>query len=205
MGEFGKHLAYKLKDLHHEVCVVDIQKETINELVNDFANAYVCNGMLEMNLKDLGVKNYDACIVSVGKNFQASLEITYKLKEAKAKYIISKATSENQAKFLKMAGANETVYPEKDIAEKIAMRCSANNLLDYINIANGYNIFEFKIKPSWVGKSLKNLNLRNKYGINIIAVMSATGVVLPNADYTFSENDSVYVIAKENVMQKITK
>ena len=120
IGEFGKHLAYKLQEMGNEVCIVDSNKSVVDALSNDFENIYIVDCMNIAALKDFGVPNYHACIVAIGQNFQASLEITSHLKDLGAKYIISKANSDIQAKFLRMAGADEIVYPEKDIAEKIA-------------------------------------------------------------------------------------
>ena len=132
IGEFGKHLAYKLQEMGNEVCIIDNDKSVIEVLSNDFENVYVGDCMNKIVLNDLGIKNFDACIVAIGQSFQASLEITSHLKELGAKYIISKANSDIQTKFLKMAGANETVYPEKDMAEKIDVKCYATNLLYYL-------------------------------------------------------------------------
>lgn len=203
VGEFGKHLAYKLQSMGNEVCIVDSNKSITSVLESDFENVYIADCMNIAALKDLGVKNYDACIVAVGQNFQASLEITSHLKELGAKYIISKANSDIQAKFLKMAGANETVYPEKDIAEKIAVKCNASNLLDFLKISNVYSIFEIEIPKSWISHSLLELNLRKKYNINVIAIQSDEVVTIPDADYVFKENDHIYIFGNSNVIGKL--
>lgn len=203
VGEFGKHLAYKLQSMGNEVCIVDSNKSITSVLESDFENVYIADCMNIAALKDLGVKNYDACIVAVGQNFQASLEITSHLKELGAKYIISKANSDIQAKFLKMAGANETVYPEKDIAEKIAVKCNASNLLDFLKISNVYSIFEIEIPKSWISHSLLELNLRKKYNINVIAIQSDEVVAIPDADYVFKENDHIYIFGNSNIIGKL--
>ena len=118
VGELGKHLAYKLQLMGNEVCLIDSDKTITDVLESDFENIFIGDCMNISTLKGLGVQNYDACVVAVGQNFQASLEITSHLKELGAKYIISKANSDIQAKFLKMAGANETIYPEKTLLKK---------------------------------------------------------------------------------------
>lgn len=202
MGEFGKHIANTLAMLKNEVCIIDTSADKINILANHFENAYVGDCMQQETLKELGIENFDICIVAIGQNFQASLEITSHLKELNAKYIISKAASNIQAKFLKMAGADETVYPEKDIAEKIAVRCNASNLFDYIRVSEDYGVFEVKVLKTWVGKSLKELDVRNQYGVNIIAVTNNGVVNIPTAGYRFTENDHVYLFAKESVIRK---
>lgn len=202
MGEFGKHIAYTLAKLKNEVCIIDTNSDIINILSNHFDNAYVGDCMRQETLNELGVANFDICIVAVGQNFQASLEITNHLKELNAKYIIAKAASDIQAKFLKMAGADETVYPEKDIAEKVAVKCNAINLFDYIRISEDYGVFEIKVLKDWVGKSLKELDIRNTYDVNIIAVTNKGIVNIPNADYRFSVDDHVYIFGKETVIRK---
>ena len=154
-------------------------------------------------LKDFGVPNYHACIVAIGQNFQASLEITSHLKDLGAKYIISKANSDIQAKFLRMAGADEIVYPEKDIAEKIATKCDAQNLLDYLRISSLYSIYEVEVPKSWIDKNLLELNVRKKLNINVIAVLSNNEVNFPNAEYVFKAHDHVYIFGNNNIINKL--
>lgn len=202
-GEFGKHLAYKLVKLGSEVCIIDSNPDLINVLSNDFDNTYVGDCMQLVTLKELRVNTFDMCIVSIGSNFQASLEITANLKELKAKYIISKAHSDIQSKFLLMAGANEIIYPEKDLAEKLAVKCNANNLADYISISDKYSIFEIKVLKAWIGKSIRTLDIRNKYDINIIAVRSKGKVIVPTADYEFEDDDIIIIFGRDSLIKKL--
>lgn len=205
MGELGKHLARKLNALGNEVCIVDNDPYVIKLLSDEFPSAYTGDCMQEVTLKDLGVSNFDICVVAIGGNFQASLEITSHLKEQGAKYIISKAASDIQAKFLKMAGANETVYPEKDIAERLAIRCNANNLFDYIELPNEHGVFEIQILDKWVNQSLKDLNIRNDYHVNIIAIRNGEQIFMPDASYIFKPKDHIYVVGKLSEAKKLTK
>ena len=200
IGEFGKHLAYKLQEMGNEVCIVDSNKSVVDALSNDFENIYIVDCMNIAALKDFGVPNYHACIVAIGQNFQASLEITSHLKDLGAKYIISKANSDIQAKFLRMAGADEIVYPEKDIAEKIATKCDAQNLLDYLRISS---IYEVEVPKSWIDKNLLELNVRKKLNINVIAVLSNNEVNFPNAEYVFKAHDHVYIFGNNNIINKL--
>lgn len=202
MGEFGKHLAFKLLELKNEICIVDTNKEVIDLLSDKFTNACIGDCMQDATLNDLGVENFNICVVAIGDNFQASLEITSRLKEHGAKYIISKASSDIQAKFLKLAGADETVYPEKDIAEKIAVKCNMNSLVDFIQISDNYSIFEIKVANDWVGKSIRDLNIRSKYNINIIAISCNGKVTIPGPDYVFTSTDLVFVIGSTTIMHK---
>ena len=205
MGEFGKHIAKKLKELNNDICIVDIKKDVINALSNTYENAYIVNCMQEHTLLDLGVKNFDICIVAISDNFQASLEITSLLKELGAKYIISKASSDTQSKFLRMAGASEVVYPEKDIAEKTAVKCDASNLVDFVKINDEYEISEIHVPKDWVGRALSELNLRSKFNINVIAVKNGEKVEIPGPNYSFKKDDFVFIIGTSKIIAKIYK
>lgn len=206
LGKFGQHLAHKLQKLGDEICVVDIKPENVDLISSKIPNAYVADCTKIEALRDLGVHHYDTCVVAIGDNFQASLEITALLKELKAKKIIAKATTYIQEKFLKMAGADEIVYPEKDCAEKLALRCDATKILDFINVGNSYGIYEIATPKSWWNHSLKDLDVRNKYKINVVAIKSENNdVVLPDADYIFKETDITIVMSTEHDIMKLTK
>ena len=144
-------------------------------------------------------------MVSVGSDLQTSLEITSKLKLMGAKYIIAKATNTLQSKFLIMAGANESIYPEKDIASKVAQMCIADNVLDAFVISDEYSVFEMKVRSEWVGKPLKESNIRSKYNLNVMAVRGDNGIIVPDPDYVFTEEDSVYLFGKSAVLKKLSK
>lgn len=205
MGEFGKHLAYRLLDLKADVCVVDTDKELINVLSEDFENAYVADCTKDAALKDLGVKTFDVCVVSVGSDLQTSLEITSKLRLMGAKYIIAKATNTLQSKFLIMAGANESIYPEKDIASKVAQMCIADNVLDAFVISDEYSVFEMKVRNEWIGKPLNQSNIRSKYNLNVMAVRGDNGIIVPDPEYVFTEDDSIFLFGKSSVLKKLSK
>jgi trk system potassium uptake protein TrkA len=206
MGEFGSRLAYKLDELGNEVCIVDASKDIVESLSNDFDNAYISDCTNKLSLSSLGPKNFDICVVAIGDNFQASLEITSLLKELGAKKIISKSATDIQSKFLKMAGADEIIYPEKDSALKLAIKCNANNLFDYNEVGDDYGIFEIKVPNEWIHKSLKMLNVRNKYKVNIIAINNSSHkVTIPDADYIFKDDDHIYVIGLNDDVVKLTR
>ena len=138
MGELGKHLANKLDELGHEVAIVDVDEVTIDFLKDHFPNAFVGDCMQKAVLKKLGVKSFDICFVAVGGDFQASLEITNNLKELGAKYIITKSSSDIQSKFLRLAGADETIYPEKEEAERLAVRCDSLKIDNFFDLCKFY-------------------------------------------------------------------
>lgn len=205
MGRFGKHLARKMLELNNDVMIVDENEDIIEELAPNFTDAHIGDCTNEAVLRSLGINNFDICFVAIGNNFQASLEITSLLKEIGAKYIISKAGRDIQAKFLLRNGADEVVYPEREMAEKLAMRHSAKNIFDYVELTSEFAIFEIPIIESWVGKTLSNLNVRHKYHINILAIKNGNALKpLPGADYTFNGSDHIIVIGKPTDVFKLT-
>lgn len=205
MGKFGRHLAFKLQELKNEVMIVDKDAELIEKLAPDFTDAQIGDCTNENILKSLGINNFDICFVTVGANFQASLEITVLLRDLGAERIISEAGSDIHAKFLLRNGADEVVYPEKDMAVKAAFKYSADNIFDYLEISSEYAIFEMPVPASWVGRSIGELNVRGKYHINILAVkVDGDLMPLPGAAYVFGESDHMMVLGKKNEVMKIS-
>ena len=151
MGRFGNHLCRKLVELKNEVMAVDMKEEAIEDVLPLVMSANIGDCTNVEVLNSLGVRNFDLCFVCIGNNFQSSLEITNLLKEMGAKYVISKANRDIQAKFLLKNGADEVVYPNRDIAEKIAVRCSMNHVFDYIELNEGYTICEIPPLKEWIG------------------------------------------------------
>ena len=152
LGRFGKNIALKLHELGHEVMAVDKKEERVEEVLPYVTNAQIGDSMNELFLQSLGVDNYDVCIVAIGNDFQSSLETTSLLKELGAKKVVSRAARDVQAKFLLRNGADEIVYPEKQLAAWTAIRYSSDHIFDYIELAGDYAIFEIEIPFSWIGR-----------------------------------------------------
>ncbi len=170
LGKFGKHVAVKLNELGHQVMAIDKNEEYINEVLPYVTNAQIGDSTNENFLKTLGVRSFDLCIVTIGNDFQASLETTYLLKELGAKKIVSRAEQDRQEKFLLGNGADEIIYPEKQLASWMAIRYSADHILDYIELDDAYSIFEVPVPKSWEGRSIGEIDVRKKYNINIVAI-----------------------------------
>lgn len=170
IGRFGKHIAMKLHELHHEVMAIDKNEERIEEILPYVTNAQIGDSMKEEFLRSLGVRNYDVCIVTIGNDFQSSLETTSLLKELGAKKVVARAARDVQAKFLLRNGADEIVYPEKQLAGWMAIRYSSDHILDYIELGEEHAIFEVEVPKHWVGKTVGEIDIRRKYGINILAI-----------------------------------
>ncbi|MDD6811414.1 MAG: TrkA family potassium uptake protein [Lachnospiraceae bacterium] len=197
IGTVGEHLANKMQELGNDVMIVDKSEERIQELSATFKNCFVGDCENEGVLRSLGVNNFDYCFVTVGQNSYASLEITSSLKELGAKHVVSKAQKVRQAEFLRKVGADEVFFPEREIAEKLAVRYTADNIFDYIELTSEYSIFEIPILKEWKGKNIIELNIRNKYNINIIAIKHGEKLTpLSNGDYRFQEGDHILIIGK---------
>lgn len=204
MGRFGRRLAEKLAELKNDVMIVDSNPEIISELAPNFTNAQICDCTNPKVVKALGVEAFDICFVTIGENFQSSLEITSLLKENGAKRVISKANRDIQAKFLLKNGADEVVYPEREMAEKLAIRCSAGNIFDYIQLTPEYSIYELPVREDWIGKTIGAVNVRRKYHINIIAIKTdVKDVIIPDAEYVFESDDHIIVLAHQDDIKKI--
>ncbi len=203
LGNFGKHAALQLNRLGHQVMGVDNNEERVNDAIHLVTDAQIGDSTCEEFLKSLGVDNYDLCIVAIGNDFQSSLETTCLLKEMGAKFVVSRAEKDGQAKFLLRNGADEVVYPDKQAAKWVAIRYSSDHIHDYIELDDTHSIFEVSIPKAWIGKSVGQIDIRKKYNINIIAVKEngKTDVaVTPNTVLT--ENETMLVIGEDRALQK---
>ena len=169
LGRFGRHIALQLNKLGHEVMAVDSNEERVNEILPIVTNAQIGDSTNTEFLKSLGIGNFDVCIVAIGENFQNSLETTSLLKELGAKLVVSRAERDVQAKFLLRNGADEVVYPEKQVANWAAIRYTADHIRDYIEVDDSHAIFEVEVPEEWIGKTVGELDIRRKYSINIMA------------------------------------
>ena len=205
MGKFGQTLGENLLNMGVEVMIVDKNEDKINPLATKYADALIANCMNEDSLRALDIPSFDACVVAIGDDFQSSLEITSLLKELGAKWVVSKATTEIQKKFLLRNGADEVVYPDKDIAEKLAVKLNSAKVFDYIELNNEYSIFEIAVPDSWTGKKLADLNPRKKYGLNLLTVKKGETVVDSlDANYVFGQGDHMLVFGKTDKILKFT-
>lgn len=169
LGRFGRHIAMKLDEFHHQVMAIDIKEDRVNTVLPYVTNAQIGDSTNEEFMESLGVRNFDVCIVAIGDNFQSSLETTSLLKELGAKFVVSRAARDVHAKFLLRNGADDIVYPEKQLAVWTAIRYSADHISDYIELDEEHAIFEILIPKDWIGKTVGELDIRNKHNINIMA------------------------------------
>ncbi len=204
MGRMGRHLAKRMHQLGNDVMIVDNNPAIIEALSDRFTNSSICDCTNESVIDSLGVDNFDVCFVTIGEDFQASLVVTSLLKKHGARRIVAKTNQDIQAELLRIIGADEIVYPEVDIAEKLAVRYNANNIFDFVPLTDEYSIYELPILPAWAGHTLLELNIRRKYQINIIAVKNGINLDANlSADYRFRANDHIIVIGRSNEVFKL--
>ena len=172
LGRFGRHIASKLHELNHEVLAIDKDEDRVKAVLPYVTSGQIGDATNEEFLSSLGVRNFDVCIVAIGDDFQSSLETTSYLKELGANKVVSRAARDVQAKFLLRNGADEVVYPEKQLAAWTAIRYSSDHILDFIELADGYAIFEVSVPQNWIGKTIGQIDIRKKYNINIMALKS---------------------------------
>ena len=194
MGRFGKHIAMNLNQLGHQVMVVDNVEERIDDILPYVTSAQIGDSTNVDFLESLGIANFDVCIVAIGNNFQSSLETTSLLKELGAKLVVSRAARDVQAKFLLRNGADEVVYPEKQLAKWTAIRYSADHILDYIELDGDHAMFEVQIPENWIGQTIGQIDIRKKYSINIIGLRKNGELDMSLTSETVLENGSTMLV-----------
>lgn len=203
LGRFGKHIAMHLNQLGHQVMAVDHVEERIDAVLPFVTNAQIGDSTNASFLESLGIRNYDVCIVAIGNDFQSSLETTSLLKEMGAKLVVSRAARDVQAKFLLRNGADEVVYPEKQLAKWTAIRYSADHILDYIELDSDHAMFEIAVPENWSGRSIGQIDIRKKYNINIIGIKKNGKLELAVSPDTMLEpHNTMLVLGRSKDIQK---
>ncbi len=203
LGRFGRHIALQLNKLGHEVMAVDSNEERVNEILPIVTNAQIGDSTNTEFLKSLGIGNFDVCIVTIGGNFQNSLETTSLLKELGAKLVVSRAERDVQEKFLLRNGADEVIYPEKQVANWAAIRYTADHIRDYIEVDEAHAIFEVEVPKGWIGKTVGELDIRRKYSINIMATKENGKINMAvSPDTVLTDNSTLLVLGAYKELQK---
>lgn len=203
LGRFGRHVAVKLDQMHHEIMAVDKNEDRVNAVLPYVTNAQIGDATNEEFMESLGVNNFDVCIVAIGDDFQSSLETTSLLKDLGARNVVSRAARDVHAKFLLRNGADEIVYPEKQVAYWTAIRYTADHVLDYIELDDDHAIYEISVPEKWIGKTVEQVDVRRKHGINIMAI-KRSGVMQMNItpNTSFVSGDTVFVLGNTKDIQR---
>ena len=203
MGRFGRHMARKLTEYKHEVLAVDRSEERINDVLGYVTNAQIGNSTNEQFIASLGVRNFDFCVVAIGDDFQASLETTALLKDCGARFVLARANRDVHAKFLLRNGADQVVYPEKEMALRTAVKYSSDHIFDYIELTPDHSIYETPVPGAWVGRSIVQLAVRSRYHINILAIKKNGELQpLPGPNHVFSSEETLLLLGSNRDVQR---
>lgn len=203
-GRFGTNLAITLEKLENEVMVIDKDEEVINSIANKVTHSIICDVRVEGSLKELGLANFDICVVAIGSDYKTSIIATVEAKELGIPKIIAKATDSVQAMVLSKIGADRVIIPERDMGIRVANNISNSNILDSINLSDEYSLVEIAPIEDWIGKSIKESEIRQKYYINIVAVKTQKGLEINiGADYVIKDSDILLVAGRNDRISKL--
>jgi trk system potassium uptake protein TrkA len=201
-GQFGIHIAKRMSKLRCEIMAIDNSEERVNAILPYVTNAQIGDSTNEEFMRSLGIEDYDVCIVTISDSFQNSLQTTALLRELGGRRIISRAQNDVQEKFLLRNGADETVYPEKQTANRLAIKESSDDILDVFQISHDVNIYEARMPERWVGKTIAELDIRKKHHLNIIAVRTEETLVVPSPDMVMRAEDDILLIGNMKDVKK---
>ncbi|MBR6270747.1 MAG: TrkA family potassium uptake protein [Lachnospiraceae bacterium] len=204
-GRFGMHIARRMSELGCEVMVVDKNEDRINAILPFVTDARIGECTNADFLRTLDIAEFSVCIVTIGDDFQSSLETTSILKDLGARVVVSRAVNDIQVKFLLRNGADEVVYPEKEMAMRVATKYASNGILDFIQFDGNHSIYELALPSEWSGRTLSQLDIRKKYNINIIAVKHEGRVVVPKPDMAFDTSDTLFALGELAEIKKCFK
>lgn len=203
LGRFGTSIAKTIYNLGHDVLAIDNDEDKIQEIVDNVTHAVQMDATDESALKTLGIRNFDVAIVTIGSNIQASILVTLLLKEMGVKYIVAKGTSDLQAKVLYKIGADRVILPEQDMGIRVAHNLVSSNILDYIELSSEYSMIEIESLKEWYNKSLKDIRIRAKYGINVVAIKNDQSInVSPSADYVIKDKDILVALGSSEDLNR---
>lgn len=206
LGGFGMNTAKKLNELGQHVMAIDDDEEHVNEVLPYVTDALIGDASNETFLSTLGIPNFDLCIVAIGDSFENSLQATSLLKDLGAAYIVARASSDVHAKFLLRNGADDVIFPEKQLAEWTAIRYSSDHIFDYIELDSTCAIYEIEPPKSWIGKTIVELEIRRKYGLNIVGIRLGGHVMIEiNPDMQLRPEDRMLVAGNIKAIRKCFK
>ncbi|HFD2029003.1 TPA: TrkA family potassium uptake protein [Clostridium perfringens] len=204
LGRFGSSVAKTLYALGHDVLAIDSNEDLVQEISDSVTHAVQMDATDENALRTLGLRNFDVAVVTIGANIQASVMATLLVKDMGIKYIIAKGNSDLHAKVLYKIGADRVILPEKDMGVRVAHNLVSSSILDYIELSPDYSIIEIESPKEWYGKSMKELSLRSKYGINVMAIKRNNEVnISPDADDVINKDDIVVAIGSAEDLTKL--
>lgn len=205
-GRFGQSVARTLYGLGNEVLAIDKSAETVQAISEEVTHAVQADVMDEAVLKELGLRNFDVAVVSIGSNLEASIFATLMAKEVGVKKVVTKAQSELHGKLLSKIGADKIIFPERDMGVRVGHNLVSTNILDFIELSPDYGILEITALTEWENKTLNQLKLSSKYGLNVMVIKKGTKVIVPpSADDLVEKDDILVVIGSTKDINRIEK
>lgn len=204
IGNFGASVANSLANSGYDVLAVDNDEDRLSRLSTDVAQSVIGDVTNETFLKSLGIRNFDVAIVAIGEDLQSSIITTIILKEEGVPYIVAKAETELHERVLRKVGATRVVFPEKDMGSRIAYSLTATKVLDFLELSETDSIMEIIPPQVWIGKSLLDSKIREKYDVSIIAVKTDNSIITsPHADYVIKKEDLLIIIGSNENISKV--
>jgi trk system potassium uptake protein TrkA len=206
LGSFGSYVAKTLYEMGHEVLAIDEDKSRVDSLKDSATHAIHMDAADKENLQAVGITEMDVVVVSSGPEMESSILATLFLSEMGIDRIVAKALTQDHAKILEAVGATEVVYPEKDMAIKTALRLSNPNILEYLPLVSGLRIQEIAAPEKFIGKRLSELDLRNKYGVQVMAIkgiIPEKTTFIPKSDFIIKDSDILIIIGEEDQLKKL--
>lgn len=204
LGRFGRSVAETLFTMGHDVLAIDSDEDVIQNISDKVTHAVQMDATDEYALRTLGIRNFDVAVVTIGSNVQASIMTTLILRESGVKYIVAKAQSEMHSKVLTKIGADKVILPERDMGVRVAHNLVSSNLLDFIELSPDYSVIEIQAPTDWYGKEILDLDVRSKYGINIMAIKSVDDInISPNAKDKIKEGDVLLCIGNTEDLARL--
>ena len=206
LGRFGRHMAQKLSDLHHQVLAIDKNEHKVQEVMPYVTNAEIGDATDPALIDALGVPDFDLCVVTMSHDLQASLEIIALLKKKGAPFVLVRVSRDAHAQFLLACGADEIIYPERQMADWAAVRYTGDHIYDYIRLSPDHAIYETEIPDSWIGHTVVDLGVRQRYRLNILAIRHNDVVEpMPGPSYEFRPDDRIILLGSDKDVQKFLR
>lgn len=206
LGRFGRHMAQKLTDLHHQVLAIDKDEHAIQDAMSYVTNGQIGDATDPALIDALGVSDFDLCVVTMSHDLQASLEITALLKKKGAPFVLVRVSRDTHAQFLLACGADDVIYPEKQMAEWAAVRYSGDHVYDFTRLSPDLAIYETEIPENWIGHTMVDLAVRQRYRLNILAIRRNGEVeAMPGPGYDFQAGDRIILLGSDKDVQKFLR
>ena len=206
LGRFGTAVAKRLAELKKEVLVMDVNEDLVQQTANFVTRGVIGDSKDKEVLRALGAGNYDCAVVAIGKDLTASILTTINLKDLVITMVVCKAQDESHKKVLEKIGADRVVFPEREMASRLAQGLASANVMEYIELSPDYGIVEFEAPAKWTGKNLRELNIRAKIGVNIIAIRTQTKILVsPSADYEIKAGNIIVALGDSRALNSVQK